>query len=175
MQRVLVVGSPGSGKSMFAKKLSSIMDVPMVSLDALFWRSGWTPSEGADFDRRVTEATNAPHWVMEGNYLSHAGMLRRERADTVVWLDLPRMTCMIDVMIRTATGHGRVRPEMSPGCPERFDADFLHYVWTFRQKQRSQLARFLEGLRSDQILMRFTRRSEADRYLHDLSASESVH
>lgn len=142
MQRVLVVGSPGSGKSMFAKKLSSIMGVPMVSLDALVWRSGWTPSEGAD---------------------------------TVVWLDLPRMTCMIGVMIRTTTGHGRVRPEMSPGCPERFDADFLHYVWTFRQKQRPQLARFLEGLRSDQILMRFTRGSEADRYLHDLSASESVH
>ena len=142
MQRVLVVGSPGSGKSMFAKKLSSIMGVPMGSLDALGWRSGWTQSEGAD---------------------------------TVVWLDLPRMTCMIGVMIRTTTGHGRVRPEMSPGCPERFDADFLHYVWTFRQKQRPQLARFLEGLRSDQILMRFTRRSEADRYLHDLSASESVH
>lgn len=175
MQRVLVVGSPGSGKSMFAKKLSAITGISMVSLDALFWRSGWTPSEDADFGRRVTEATNAPHWVMEGNYLSHAGMLRRERADTVIWLDLPRMTCMIGVMIRTTTSHGRVRPEMSPGCPERFDAEFLHYVWTFRQKQRPQLARFLEGLRSDQRLIRFVRRADVDRYLHDLSASESVH
>jgi len=160
---------------MFAKKLSAITGISMVSLDALFWRSGWTPSEDADFGRRVTEAINAPHWVMEGNYLSHAGMLPRERADTVIWLDLPRMTCMIGVMIRTTTSHGRVRPEMSPGCPERFDAEFLHYVWTFRQKQRPQLARFLEGLHSDQRLIRFVRRADVDRYLHDLSASESVH
>ena len=68
MQRVLVVGSPGSGKSMFAKKLSAITGIPMISLDALFWRSGWTPSEDADFGGRVTDAANAPRWVMEGNY-----------------------------------------------------------------------------------------------------------
>lgn len=175
MQRVLVMGSPGSGKSMFAKKLSAITGIPVVSIDALFWKPGWTPSEDAEFDDRVAEAAQAPRWIMDGNYLSHAGMLRRERADTVIWLDLPRVTSMIGVMTRIVTSYGRVRSEMTPGCPEKINAEFLGYVWTFRREQRPGLARFLEGLRSDQTLMRFGRRTEANRYLRDLSASKSVH
>lgn len=147
----------------------------MISLDALYWKPGWMPSENAEFDERVTDAANAQRWIMDGNYLSHAGGLRRALADTAIWFDLPRRTCMIGVMIRILTSYGRVRPEMAPKCQERFDAEFLHYVWTFRQMQRPRLAGFLQGLRSDQTLMRFTRRSDADRYLHNLSASGSVH
>jgi adenylate kinase family enzyme len=175
MQRILVMGSSGAGKSTFARKLAAITGIPAISLDALYWDSGWMPSEGAEFDARVTDAANAPRWIMDGNYLSHAGSLRRDLADEAIWFDLPRRTCMIGVMIRITTSYGRVRPEMAPACPERFDARFLHYIWTFRRKQRPRLADFLEGLRSDQTLMQFTDRSDADRYLHDLSVSGSVH
>ncbi|WP_438278757.1 DNA topology modulation protein [Nitrobacter sp.] len=175
MHRILVMGSSGAGKSTFARKLAAITGIPTISLDALYWKPGWMPSEDAEFDARVAAAANAPRWIMDGNYLSHAGRLRRDLADTAIWLDLPRRTCMIGVMIRIITSYGRVRPEMALDCPERFDADFFHYVWTFRRIQRPRLVDFLEGLRSDQTLMRFTRRSDADRYLHDLSASGSVH
>lgn len=177
MQRVLVMGSSGAGKSTFARKLWAITGIPAVSLDALFWKPGWIPSGDAEFDERVSEAANAPRWVMDGNYILHAGALRRALADTAIWFDLPRATCMIGVMTRITTRYGQVRPEMAPGCPERFDAEFLHYVWTFRRAQRPQLANFFEGLRPDQTLMRFGCRTEADRYLRDLSASAagSVH
>jgi adenylate kinase family enzyme len=171
------MGSPGSGKSTFARKLSAITSIPVVSIDALFWKPGWTPSEDAEFDDHVTEAAQAPRWIMDGNYISYGGMLRRDLADTAIWFDLPRATCMIGVMTRITTRYGQVRPEMAPGCPERFDAEFLHYVWTFRRAQCPQLANFFEGLRPDQTLMRFDRRTEANRYLRDLSASAagSVH
>ena len=169
------MGSSGSGKSTFAQKLSALTGIPIISLDALFWKPGWTPSDAAEFDARVAEAMNAPRWIMDGDYLGHVGNLRREWADTVIWFDLPRAACMIGVMTRIAKTYGRVRPEMAPGCPERVDPEFLRYVWTYRRKRRPRLASFIDGLRADQTAVRFASRADADRYLRETAASGSVH
>src|SRR5579864_3220948 len=78
MQRVLVMGSSGSGKSTFALRLAELAGLPFVSLDALFWKPGWQPSEPGSFGERVRAAANRPAWVMDGNYMTHgAGELRR--------------------------------------------------------------------------------------------------
>ena len=55
MQRVLVMGSSGSGKSTFSRKLSEITGIPIVSLDALYWKPGWVASDNAEFGQRVAE------------------------------------------------------------------------------------------------------------------------
>ncbi len=170
MERILVMGSSGSGKSTFAQRLSAITGFPTVSLDALFWKPGWTPSNAAEFNERVAEVVRQPRWIMDGNFTtSGAGDLRRSLADAVIWFDLPRRTCMTGLITRTATSYGRVRPEMAPGCPERFDFEFFRYVWTYRRQQRPRLLRYFEGLRPDQALICFTNRAQADQYLTDLA------
>src|SRR5450755_2492300 len=84
MQRILVMGSSGSGKSTFAQRLSAITGIPMVSLDALYWKPGWVASDDAEFDVRVTDAAHQPRWIIDGNYTSSgAGELRRSTADAV--------------------------------------------------------------------------------------------
>jgi adenylate kinase family enzyme len=166
MQRILVMGSSGSGKSTFALRLSAITGIPMVSLDALFWQPGWKPSEAAAFGERVAEAALKPRWIMDGNFTSGgAGLLRRQLADAVIWFDLPRLTCMIGILTRIAGSYGQVRPEMAEGCPEKIDLEFFHYVWTYRDRQRPKLLEYFEGLRPDQALICFTERSQAERYL----------
>src|SRR4029434_4124671 len=78
MQRVLVMGSSGSGKSTFARRLSDVTGLPFVSLDALFWKPGWVASDNAEFGQRVAEVARQPQWVMDGNFTNHgAGELRR--------------------------------------------------------------------------------------------------
>jgi adenylate kinase family enzyme len=179
MQRILVMGSSGSGKSTFARRLSEITGIPMVSLDALYWKPGWVPSDAAEFEQRVTEVALQPRWIIDGNYTSPgAGDRRRRAADVVVWFDLPRRTCMVGILTRIATSYGRVRPEMTQGCPEKIDAEFFKYVWTYRQRQRPKLLNYFEGLRSDQSLVCFTNRKQADRYLRKLARAPvpvSVH
>jgi adenylate kinase family enzyme len=178
MERVLVMGSSGSGKSTFARRLSCITGIPMVSLDALYWRPGWMPSDAKEFEARVTEAACQPRWIIDGNYTSHGGELRRSVADGVIWFDLPRRTCMVGIMTRIGTSYGQVRPEMAPGCPEKIDAEFFRYVWTYRARQRPKLLKYFEGLRSDQAFVCFTRRAQADRYLADVASTSiqaSVH
>lgn len=178
MQRILVMGSSGSGKSTFAQRLSDITGIPMVSLDALYWEPGWVPSDNAGFDARVTDAAHQPRWIIDGNYTSSgAGELRRSTADAVFWFDLPRRTCMTGILSRIVTSYGRVRPEMAPGCPEKIDFEFFRYVWTYRQVQRPKLLEYFEGLRPDQPLIAFTNRTQADQYLRKVapSGAERVH
>jgi adenylate kinase family enzyme len=179
MQRILVMGSSGSGKSTFAQRLSDITGIPVVSLDALYWKPGWTPSHPIEFDTRATEAARQPRWIMDGNYTSSgAGELRRSMADAVFWFDLPRRTCMTGILTRILTSYGRVRPEMAPGCPEKIDLEFFRYVWTYRRLQRPKLLQYFAGLRPDQALICFTRRSQADRYLTNVAPAapaESIH
>jgi adenylate kinase family enzyme len=169
MQRILVMGSSGSGKSTFAQRLSAVTGIPVISIDALFWKPGWVEPDRAEFRERLAEAARRPRWIMDGNYTSHLVELRRDACDTVIWFDLPRVTCMRGIFSRLAKSYGRVRPELAEGCPERIDFAFLRYVWTFPEQQRPRLLAYFEGLRPDQSLICFTNRKQADRYLGELT------
>ncbi|KJC35607.1 DNA topology modulation protein [Bradyrhizobium sp. LTSP885] len=174
MQRVLVMGSSGSGKSTFARGLSDITGIPTVSIDALFWKPGWVESEREEFQRRMTEAVQQPRWIMDGNFTTHgAGELRRQLADTIIWFDLPRSTYMFGILRRIAGSYGQVRPEMAEGCPEKIDLEFFRYVWTYRQQQRPKLLDYFQGLRADQSLVCFTDRAQAGAYLKDLARQQN--
>jgi len=143
----------------------------LVSLDAFYWQSGWLPSDPVAFESRVKDAAMSERWIMDGNYISLAGELRRDRADAIIWFDLPRHVCMLGILSRIVKGYGRVRPGMAAGCPERFDMEFFRYVWTFSEKQKPALIAYLDRRRLDQKLLRFTKRAEADSYLADIETA----
>jgi adenylate kinase family enzyme len=166
MRRVLVMGCSGAGKSTFARKLAEQRGLPFVSIDKIYWQPGWREPAPEDFSANMTREADKPTWVIDGNYMrSGAGPLRRERADTVFWFDLPRRVCVSGIAVRILTTYGKVRPEMAPGCPEKFDWAFFRYVWTFNAQQRPKLRAFFADLRGDQRLVIFTARAQADAYL----------
>ena len=101
MQRISVVGNSGSGKSVLALELANRLGVAHIELDAIFHQPGWGELPVDDFRQRVTEATAAEGWVVDGNY-SAVRDLVWQRADTVVWLDLPRHVVMRRILRRSA-------------------------------------------------------------------------
>jgi adenylate kinase family enzyme len=79
---------------------------------------------------------------MDGNYGASLD-LRLRRADTVMWFDYPRLVCLWRALRRVATTYGRVRPDLAPGCPERFDGEFLRFIWNFNANSRPQIMAML--------------------------------
>jgi adenylate kinase family enzyme len=114
MQRVLVVGSSGSGKTTLSLALAKRLGVPHVELDALRHGPNWVPRPtfAADVDRH----TRAPSWIVDGNYAAVRDLLW-SRADTIVWLDLPRLVVEWQVL-RRSFHRWITRAELWNGCRE---------------------------------------------------------
>jgi adenylate kinase family enzyme len=105
--RVVVAGTSGSGKTTWAGRIAEQLGVPHVEIDALFHGPGWVPRPSFLADVRAFSAQ--PAWVTEWQY-SEARPLLLERADLLVWLDLPRRTVMRQVLLRTLTRRWRRQP-----------------------------------------------------------------
>ena len=96
--RELVDGASGSGKTTAAARVAEILRVPHIEIDALFHGPEWTPRPSFEADVRRFAAE--PSWVTEWQYQVVRAHLA-ERADLVVWLDLPRAVVMRQVVRRT--------------------------------------------------------------------------
>ena len=142
MQRVLVIGISGAGKSTFARALADKTGLPLIHLDKEYWQPGWTMTPRGEWRERVAALVAGQRWLMEGNYASSLD-LRLPRADTVLWFDYPTAKCLRRVLWRVASTYGQVRPDMGAGCPEQFDWEFLRFVWSFNRVERPKILKAL--------------------------------
>lgn len=126
--RIIVIGSPGSGKSTFAKQLSQKMNIPAFHLDKLFWKNDNEMVEQEEFVRQIEKiiAENEA-WVIDGNYRGTLP-LRLEKADLVIWLKAPRWKCILNVIKRYFK---LLKNEDTGGNPKSLRFEFLKYIWDF--------------------------------------------
>ncbi len=142
MERIMIIGCGGAGKSTLARVLGEKLDIPVVHLDKLWWRPGWVEAPREEFDSLLAAELEKPRWVMDGNF-NRTMPQRLAKCDTVIYLDFSRMACLWGVCKRVLTTYGKVRPDMGEGCPERFDLEFLKWVWNFNKEHRESFYRRL--------------------------------
>jgi adenylate kinase family enzyme len=135
MRRVLVIGPCGAGKSTAATELGELLGLPVHHLDRMHWREGWVEGSREELVAALAPILAGERWLIDGNYGGTMGE-RLERADTVVYLDYPIRLCLWRALRRAWRYRGASRPDMAPGCPERFDPAFLLYILTFRRGPR---------------------------------------
>ena len=167
MQRVLVIGSPGAGKSTLSAQLATATGLPLFHLDQLHWKPGWVESTTAEFDERLAAVTAGPSWIIDGNY-GRTLPQRLARADTVIDLDLPAWLCLARVIGRVVRSGGKVRADMAPDCPERFDLEFLAYIARFPSAGRRRIEASLANFSGERVRLRG--QADVPRFLQSLAA-----
>ena len=168
MERILIIGCGGAGKSTLARQLGEKTGLPVVHLDRLFWHPGWVESTKDEIDAKILEELGKPRWIMDGNY-NRTLPMRLEKCDAVIYLDFSRFACLFGVLKRVLTTYGTVRPDMAEGCPERFDLDFLKWVWNFNKSKREKYYRLLNETDGIEKIVLKNRRA-VKRFLQSLEA-----
>ena len=157
MERILIIGCGGAGKSTLARQLGEKLGLPVVHLDRLFWKPGWVESGKEEIDAKIMEELEKPQWIMDGNY-NRTLPQRVQYCDTIIYLDFSRTACLLGVLKRVITNYGTVRPDMGEGCPERFDLEFLRWVWNYNKNKREKNYRLLNEAEGVQTIVLKNRR-----------------
>lgn len=171
-QKIILIGSGGAGKSTLARALGEVLRLPVHHLDALFWSAGWVAAAKGDWIATQEKLCAGERWILDGNF-DRTLDLRLAAADTIVYLDFPRLLCLYRAVKRTFTYRGRTRPDMASGCPERLDADFLKWIWNYPVRSRPGVLEKLERLRGQKEIVHLRSPREVDAFL--ASASRTFH
>jgi adenylate kinase family enzyme len=99
--RVAITGPSGSGKTTLANELARVAGLRMIEIDALHHGPNWESCGAEVLRERVEAATEGDDWVTDSTYHGMLGDLVTDRADVIVWLDLPIPLVMFRLVRRT--------------------------------------------------------------------------
>ena len=164
MQRIMIIGGPGSGKSTLARDLGARLRLPVVHFDPMFWAPGWVQRDRAETHALILAAAGNEEWVMDGNH-SETYEVRADRADMIVYLDLPRALRLWRIVKRRVRFHRRTRPDMPADCPERLDWEFLIFVWKWGRAGQGKALALLDKMRERTRIVHLTSPVQVRRFL----------
>lgn len=161
MNKAIVIGCPGSGKSTFARKLAERTGLPLCHLDMLYWNADKTTAPKEIFRALLAKIVQEEKWIIDGNY-SSTMEARIDACDTVFFLDYPTELCLASVEARM----GKPRSDM-PWIETEWDEEFREYIKAFGKENRPKILGLLEK-HKEKELYRFRSREEAEEFLNNM-------
>ena len=168
MRKVLVIGSGGAGKSVFASRLGALLRIPVLHLDRFYWRSGWSETPKDQWLKTIDGLLRQDAWIMDGNYSGTLAM-RVAASDTVIFLDLPRVLCVWRVLKRALIYRNDVRPDMAEGCREKLNLEFIGWVWNYSTRSRPKIVELLRSNSERKNIVWLKSPSEVESFLAQLA------
>lgn len=164
MNKILIIGSGGAGKSTFARRLGAILKLEVIHLDSLYWSRGWVEMPKDRWRATVEELLKRNSWIIDGNY---GGTLdiRLRVCDRVIFLDVPRLVCLWRVLKRIALYREGGRPDMAVGCPEKVDWEFIKYIWDYPRKRKPAILEKLKFYSQSKMVIILKSQAEIETFL----------
>lgn len=162
MLKVIVIGSPGAGKSVFSQKLKNITDLPLHHLDMIWHKFDKTTISKEEFDEELKNILKSDKWIIDGNYQRTLEQ-RLKECDTVFLLDFSLEDCLSGAKSRIGT-----KREDLPWVEENFNEEFRQVIIDFPEKKLPQIYELIEKYKINKNIIIFKTREEADNYLEML-------
>lgn len=162
MIKIIIIGSPGSGKSTFARKLRDITDIPLYYLDMIWHKPDRTNISQEEFDTQLNNILQKERWIIDGNY-QRTLETRLKKCDTVFLMDFPIDVCLSGAESRI----GKKRKDL-PWMEHEFDEEFKQWIIDFPENRLTQIYQKIEKYRHNKDIIIFKSRKEADEYLNSL-------
>lgn len=129
IMKIAITGYSGSGKSTTAQKLGEKYNIPVLHLDMVQFAENWHERDKEESKRMVAQfMLDNGSWVIDGNYKDLLQAERFDRADMIVFFSFNRFACFFRALGRYIKYKGRTRPDMAPGCNEKFDFEFMKWI-----------------------------------------------
>lgn len=132
MQRAMIFGLPGSGKSHFALELSAIFKLPLYHLDQYFFVQNWVERDPEEFLSIQKSLVEEPAWIIDGNAIRSLE-IRFSRADTAIYFHFNRLVCLWRIFKRLFWKHPHIQ-DRAQGCGEKVSWKLIRYMWTFHRR-----------------------------------------
>lgn len=100
LKRIVIYGSPGSGKTTLAENIMEITKIVAYSLDDIFHEKNWTHMSRIEFKKRVEQLVNQETWIIDGNY-SRVRSITLKKATLVLITDIHPYLILWRVILRT--------------------------------------------------------------------------
>lgn len=113
MEKVLITGNAGSGKTTFSASLKQELNLPTYSLDSIIWKPGWKIAPDEERREKILKLAFNDVWIIDG--VSRALF---EAADTVFFLDIPLYRCLGNIIKRFLSNGFKTRESLPENCPE---------------------------------------------------------
>ncbi|MEG0894713.1 MAG: topology modulation protein [Oscillospiraceae bacterium] len=164
-KRIIIIGSPGSGKSYLSNKIAKFTGYNLIHLDNEFWNPNWVKTPKAEWIEKQKEFLKPEKWVVDGHYGSTLE-LRFEKSDMIIFLDINVLTCLYRVIKR----HGKKRLDLPEYLEEKYDKEFfcfLKYICSFRKNNILNIISLKEKY-SNKLFIRLNSRKQVENFFNEL-------
>lgn len=170
IQKIAIIGAPGTGKSTLASYLQKQTNLPIFHLDQYFWSPNWTHPEEETYKKIHDKIHNKNKWIIDGMNLKYLES-RIIKADLIIFLDYSSTVYIRRIFKRLFQYYGTPSPYSAPGCNEKFNFKFLKFLWwviRFKKNYLPNIYQLIKQYQNDKEIIIIKTPSQLEKFLHRL-------
>lgn len=165
INRISIIGGPGTGKTTLADKLGKKLHIPVYHLDGIHHLENWVPRDKEERDKMILEIAKKEKWIMDGTYKSTLEE-RVKKSDMIIFLKYSKFSRIKGIMERYLKNRNKEKPEI-PGCKEKMNKEFFKFTFCWDKTNRNIVQEILENYKDKEIYI-FRNRKQLHKWYREV-------